>query len=388
MNYFRSCLLISSVLFFNPSFGRVAEPLPSVEKMSVNEKVGQLFILGFSGTDLKGKTKAHFEDLRPGGTILFRKNIVSQRQLRSLTSSLRKSQKTPMLIAVDQEGGSVVRVPMSPRLPSAKWVGLRNRPDLTDQLGFEVGKVLLSYGINMNLAPVLDVTQSDSGFLHNRTYSSDPEIVSSLGRSYSEGLLRAGVLPTAKHFPGLGSIADDPHKGSVKVGASYKELFTNDLLPFKNFVAVKPSAIMLSHAQYPALDSTKSSATFSKQISTSLLKEELGFEGLVITDDLLMAGAVGSQSFSERVVEALKSGSDILLFAWSPKSQKAAQVAIIDALAKGILSKDWLNQKVAKILSIKHALAEKQRARDIASSPSKTYKSVILELQSVRTRRR
>jgi beta-N-acetylhexosaminidase len=388
MVYFRTCAVIYSVLFLFLSLGRAEEPLFLARPLSLEEKVGQLFIVGINGTQIEEPVRAHLNDLHPGGILLFKRNLKTKSQLRSLTANLRDSQRVFLFIAVDQEGGVVSRIPTRPHFPSAAWVGRRNRPDLTEKLGFHMGEILLSYGINMNLAPVLDVSHDKNGFLRSRTYSDSPEIVGTLGTSFSRGLLHAGVLPTAKHFPGLGSVAGDPHHESVKASVSSSELLIRDLMPFKSFASLSPSAVMLSHAEYPLLDPVPSPATFSSRISTDLLRRSIGFQGLVITDDLLMEGASTKSTLESRLIKALQSGSDMLLFAWSPKSQKRAQLAILKAISQGVFTMDWLNEKVSKILAVKTALQERQKLRNIASDPDLDYKKTILELRSAKVRRR
>lgn len=362
-----------------------ATPTPTQPPLglSLQEKVGQLLILGFAGTEVSKGLKEHFDDLRPGGVLLFRKNLKSKKQLRALTQSLQEKSKTPLFIAVDQEGGVVARIPTSPHLPSAAWIGTKNSPDLTEKLGFAMGRILLSYGINMNLAPVLDVANTKKGFLKSRSYSEDPEKVANLGTAFSRGLLDSGVLPTAKHFPGLGSVKGDPHKQVVQTDSSYKDFVSKDLIPFRKFSSLNPAAIMLSHAEYPSIDPSGSPATFSQKISTELLRNDLGFEGLVITDDLLMEGVAQESDFNTRLVKALKSGSDLLLFAWSPKSQKKAQTALLGAIKDGSLTEEWLDKKVARILEVKKILAEKQKVRNISSDPEGDYKLVMKKLQAL-----
>ncbi len=363
-----------------------------IKKLTLEEKVGQLLLIGINSTDLDKGTSHHLSKIKPGGIILFKKNISSLSDLKILTQQLQNHTKVPLFIAVDQEGGAVSRIETKPHLPSARWVGTVNSPDLTFQLGIALGRVLSSYGINMNLAPVLDVSHhGQKTFLGSRSFSSDPNIVAVLGTKFSEGLLASGVLPTAKHFPGLGSISQDLHNVAVENSLNIKELHSTHLVPFKMFSELPTSAVMLSHASYPSVDSTNVSATYSSVISNKLLRDQLDFKGLVVTDDLMMEGAKKGVTFEESVVKAINSGADILLFAWSKKSQIRAKNAILRAVKNGKISHALLNEKVIRILKTKSELKDLNREkRNLASSTESleaNLKNIIYKMALVRRSR-
>lgn len=377
-------MVFSSVLFLNS--GLAASP--GSRPLSIEEKAGQLLVIGIEGSDFTPQTARLMGDIRPGGVLLFQKNISSRSALRELNDKLQASSAHPLFIAVDQEGGVVSRVKTTPPLPSARWLGRFRNVSLTKEVGFSVGQVLRSLGINMNFAPVLDVANSDQkSFLRSRSYSTRPEVVADLGSAFSQGLIAAGVVPTAKHFPGLGAAVGDPHTSQVIQASSIRQMHKTHLMPFKKFSELFPSAMMLSHATYPSLDNG-GSATFSSKISTSLLRKGVGFRGLIITDDLMMAGAKTERPLEERVVSALKSGADILLFAWSSKTQRRAHQAIVSAIKSGQLPVALVDEKLRRIGAIKNWIAENNKVRVFASDPESELKNVLTKLRLSDSRRR
>jgi beta-N-acetylhexosaminidase len=383
MGNFRIKLGIFSVLIFISSLGSCL----GLNNLTLEQKVGQIFMVGVAGQEITPLMQLQLNRIKPGGILLFKRNIADRAQLKNLAASLQLYSKVPLLIALDQEGGAVTRLSTSPRLPSARWVGGANDVVLTERLGNSMGTILRQAGINMNLAPVLDVGNIGSrGFLRSRTYSTDAEIVGNLGLAFSQGLLRAGVIPTAKHFPGLGGVTGDPHLESVKQYSSFKEIQTKHLSPFRKFGQLFPAAVMLSHAKYPALGTTNA-APFSPEISKALLRDEVGFHGLTITDDLMMTGAGDRKiGLQERVVRIFNSGSDILLIAWSSRSQYAAYSAILRAVKNKQISLTDLNARVEKILLVKAWLAEKEKSRSLASSTDFDLRKTIEALSLVRRR--
>ncbi|HRO65924.1 MAG TPA: glycoside hydrolase family 3 N-terminal domain-containing protein, partial [Pseudobdellovibrionaceae bacterium] len=259
--------------------------------MSLREKVGQLFLVGFPQNHLDANLKDFIATQKPGGFILFRRNLKDSRHIRRFTADLSRTARIREIapfLAVDQEGGSVTRVPFFPSLPSALSVGLAGREDLARDLGEESGRLLRWHGFNLNLAPVLDLSDPKSeSFIGSRSFGSDPILSGKLGRSYAEGLRDAGVIPTGKHFPGLGGTRIDLHLQAAGFQSTLIDFKNRDLKPFELFAKMGPfSALMISQMSYPFLDPSGIPAPFSKPILRDLLRKELGFEGLVVTDDL------------------------------------------------------------------------------------------------------
>lgn len=330
-----------------------------IETMSLEEKVGQLFMLGFQQKNLTPDLEQHIRKYRPGSFLLFKRNITSLSQILELNRALYKASfkytRLPPLIAIDQEGGSVSRLPIVPAPPNALAVGQTRSPLLAEGLGFETGRFLRSVGFNMNLAPVLDVTNpTQNSFIGVRSFGADPALVAELGTAYAKGLLQAHVIPTAKHFPGTGSMTGDPHHQVLRNMSSFEDLQNKDLKPFEEYSKLgSRTALMLSHLIYPHLDSSNEPASFSHKISTELLRHSLKYKGLVITDDLQMQGAKQLLRPEVSALRALQSGADIIMLTWSIEDQKKAFQHVLQAAQTGTLTKVDLESKVQRILTAK-----------------------------------
>lgn len=366
--YFRSVIGFFILLLF-PNFVTAQAP-PVLEQMSVEEKVGHLFIVGFPQQRLDSQLEAFIKKNKVSSFILFKRNISSLSQVAKMNADLYKLAlsitKTTPFIAVDQEGGHVARVPTRPPIPNAMSIGQTQDPVLAHELGGETAKIIRTLGFNMNLAPVLDISSPDSeSFIGMRSFGSDAEKVSSIGVSLSRGLLDQAVIPTAKHFPGVGAISEDPHKKVVEYTAAAETFYDRDLKPFEDYAKLGPNtAIMLSHFSYPTLDETKTPATISPKIIKEILRKKLGYEGLVITDDIQMKGLSEISNPHEAGLQALKAGADIIMMTWSFKDQARAIQRVREAVASGELPLAEVDAKVARILAVKNFLKEKTPATD------------------------
>ena len=335
----------------------------SINELSLEEKVGQLFIFGFSGTKISQRMKVHFRQLQPGAVIVFGRNIKTLAQVAELNSELQKLSskytKLPLFIAIDQEGGSVSRIKTSPSLPSAYTIGNTNDPALSFQAGKVTGQILRILGFNMNLAPVLDVTDSQlQSFISSRSFSESPHKVSSMGLAFAQGLEDSQVLPVAKHFPGHGGIALDTHRTTPHRQVSYQTLLNTDLIPFSQYAGSDIlGGIMVAHISYPLIDSSRLPATFSKHLITQVLTNEMKYKGLIMTDDIEMAGAAALPQVEDRAVAALLAGNDLVMLAWSQELQSRAVTAVLAAVKTGKISEERINQSVQKILDFKNAYA-------------------------------
>ncbi|MCM2281156.1 MAG: beta-N-acetylhexosaminidase [Bdellovibrionaceae bacterium] len=345
----------------------LAEPLAPADaewlaNAPLRAKVGQLFIFGFMGTDLSRGLAHTIRTHRPGAIIIFGRNIKSARQLIELNFNAQKealkASGVPLLIAVDQEGGSVIRIRTSPPLPSALALGEAGSPELVYEAGVHTGRLLKTLGFNMNLAPVLDVADPRTDpFVGTRSYGKDPMVVAAMGTQFSAGLDAVGVLPTAKHFPGHGGVADT-HKSTPLKNVSLDSLTKIDLVPFsEGFRELPNSAVMLAHIAYPKVDPSGMPATFSKPIVTQLLREKLKFNGLVITDDIEMAGAFVVKDPAERALRAIEAGADLVMVAWNRKLQTRAIEAVLKAVKTGRISQARLNESLHRILRAKRKVA-------------------------------
>lgn len=338
--------------------------LSFIEQMPLRKKVGQLFLLGFQGLTLNQGLRETIKDLGPGGVLVFGRNLQSAQQISELIAGAQdaslKSSRLPLLVATDQEGGDVIRIKTAMPLPSALALGKAGREDVTESAGRATGKLLKTLGFNMNLAPVLDVADPErQAFIGTRTFGAEPDVAGKMGVSFSSGLIQSGVLPTGKHFPGHGGVIQDSHQVIAEKDVSKEELLNLDLVPFNEMQQRLANnwAVMLAHVAFPKIDPTRMPATFSKPIVTDLLRGELGFRGLVITDDIEMAGASAVQDTRERVLRAIEAGADMIVVAWNRKLQHQLIDAVEEAAKSGRLPVARINESLKRILSVKKRFA-------------------------------
>lgn len=342
-----------------------------IANMTLDEKVGQLFIIGFPQKDISKDLEKFISDYKPGAFLLFKRNIASVDQVKNLTASLYrvsfKFTKLPPLIAIDQEGGSVSRLPIFPAPPNALAIGQTQSPLLAEEMGYQTGLFLREVGFNMNLAPVLDIADPfNSSFIGVRSFGSDPDMVSELGVAYSKGLLKARVVPTAKHFPGVGNLTADPHLTIAQNNSSVASLKAIDLKPYDAYSKLGSNiAIMLSHLIYPAFDSSNEPASFSKKISHDLLRNEINYSGLVITDDLQMQGSKQLLRPEAAALKALQAGADIVMLTWSFADQAKAFAHVKEGIENGELSSEELTAKLQRILKAKAFVNLYRRRQDL-----------------------
>lgn len=331
----------------------------SERDLSLEEKVGQLFILGFNGQSFNQSVNQLLQQVRPGGLIIFGRNIKSPNQVRLLNHDLAKWYRDQLLwqplIMVDQEGGSVARIKTKPPAPSALALGNTENPLVAQLAGKYTGQILRLLGFQMNLAPVADLSsRRATSFIGNRSFGSDPELVGQLVHSYLDGLAESRIIGTAKHFPGHGHIQTDTHYQSAEKSISYETLRKTDLVPyFKLSRRNEPSAVMVGHLSFPRIEERGVPAPFSKKIINGLLRDQLGYNGLVITDDLEMAGAKSIGDIGERAVRAIEAGCDMVMVAWSPARQKRAFNAVVRAVRSGRIKIERIDDSLARIARTK-----------------------------------
>lgn len=377
------------------STANVPDPIREViAKMTLDQKVGQLFMIGFSQTTLDPKLKTFLAKIKPGSFLLFKRNIKSLEQVREMNRELTQlsleNTGVKPLIAVDQEGGFVSRIPVQPPMPSALAFGQTQSLPLAENYGEEVGHLLSDLGFTMNLAPVLDLSNpQEPSFIGVRSFGGDPKNVGDFGFSISKGLWKSKIIPTAKHFPGLGSSLDDSHSALVTRITSLDDMLTTDLKPFEKFSELGPeSAVMVSHLSYPVLDSANVPALFSEKVVTGLLRKKLGFKGIILTDDLMMQGASQFANPGEAALLSLKAGSDIVMVTWSYKAQLKAFLRVKEAIQKNELSMSAVDEKLRHILIAKSlaspskdSMSVRQIAqkKDLPREKLKEIEQIVLE---------
>lgn len=384
------CLLISY-----PQSGQAQPQLRdsfNVNTMTLDEKVGQLFIIGFPEKSLTPALERFIYANKPGSFILFKRNLSSEEQIKCLNDSLNnlslRLTAQPPLIAIDQEGGQVSRIKFNPPLPSARAVGAGYTPGVARDIARSIGSRLSQLGINMNLAPVLDVDSiTGDSFIGSRSYGSHPLSVAAAGVETAEGLIQSGIIPTAKHFPGLGPEKLDPHQTTITRSFQQSNFGFKELFPFIHYTALGPaSAIMISQLSYPQLDPSGAPASFSKIIMNDLLRKSLGYDGLIVTDDLQMKGSALIHRPEEAALTSLLAGADMVMLTWSRSTQAAAIQRTLQAVRYGEFPVSLLDEKVRRILRAKQAITPLSQRRGIANTASASEEIIANQIASSKQR--
>lgn len=286
----------------------------NINELTVKEKIGQMLMFSFHGTSYNLQHQVFEEEFNLGGVIHFARNINNLTEVYNLNRELQKKSKLPMFIALDQEGGPVLRITEGiTNLPSAMGLASGNLGK-TREITKAVGKDLVNLGFNINFAPVGDVNNNPKNpVINSRSYSDDPVVVGNFAKEAALGFQEAGILPTIKHFPGHGDTSVDSHIGLPVVKKTKAEVSSLELIPFKMAIDAGIDGVMMSHILYEEYDKDYP-ASLSKNIITNLLREELGFNGLVVTDSLTMGAIWKRYSIEEIIYNGVNAGVDILVF--------------------------------------------------------------------------
>ncbi len=323
--------------------------------MTLREAIGQLFILGFEGHKPSEALETFVRDLTPGGLILFGRNLGSPEEIAALTNALQVASPTPLFFAIDQEGGKVTRLQQPPftQWPSASVVGAVGSTELTYAVASAIARELMVVGINMNMAPVLDVLSNPANpVMAGRCYGSDAHVVAQHGIAFYRGLASEGVLAVGKHFPGHGDTTVDSHLALPVVPHDLGRLSAVELVPFAAAIRAGIPALMTAHLLLPALD-PEHPATLSRPILTDLLREQWGFRNLVISDDLLMQGIADSTPPGEAAVRFIEAGGDLMLICHDEVAQRQALVVVTEAVETGRLSEAQVRASCNRIADAK-----------------------------------
>lgn len=325
-----------------------------VANMSDADKVGQLMMIGIHGKTLNDDAKFMLNEYRVGGIILFDRNMESKDQVKSLITDINKTGKsaglTPLFIGIDQEGGAVARMEEQLiKVPPAEELG-KEPIEQAVSLAKQSGTELKDLGFNINFAPVADL-----GLTYGRSFSTNPDEVvryaSAVGKAYDE----AGLWYSYKHFPGIGKTDVDLHADTSVVPVSKETLLNEDTKVFVDLIKQsKPNsyAIMVSHAMYPQIDPDHPSS-LSKAIITDWLRKDMGYNGVVVTDDMDMGALAKHYTFGDMAVQSILAGSDILLVCHEYEHMQEAYNGLMKAVKDGRISKERLDESVKRILLMK-----------------------------------
>jgi len=358
----RGILLMAALVAAAVTSG-APEPVPpemhAASELTTRQLAGQRIVCGFDGRTAPTSLLNAIANGEIGGVILFDDNIRSRRQVGRMSAAIQATQRPaplrpPVLITIDQEGGQVKRLPGPPKF-SAEEMGARG-PKAARRQGAATGGSLRRAGINVDLAPVLDVARP-RGFIadQGRGFSSKPGRVARSGVAFAEGLQRAGVAATAKHFPGLGSTATNTDQRPATIRLSGAKLRRIDEAPYARYIPAGGKLVMISSARYPGLGGGALPASQSRAIATDELRGRLGFEGVSITDSLEAPGATAGASPTAVATRAAAAGSDILLYVHCDAGVKAA-ATLRDGLDSGTLDRAEFERSVDRILALRATL--------------------------------
>ncbi len=316
-----------------------------------------LFCFGFEGTRLPDHLRSLL-DSGLGGVILFARNLRTLEQICCLTAEVHTTASADLLVGVDQEGGRVTRLP-APFLtaPSAATLGTADDPALTKALARAVGRELRAAGLTWNLAPVLDVhTNPANPVIGDRAFSHDPDQVARHGVAAIQGFAEAGILATAKHFPGHGDTAADSHLTLPESSQSSSRWRAVEFVPFRRAIRAGVPLVLVAHLESPALDPL-SPTSLSRPVITGILREELGFDGVVVSDDLEMSAIADRFDLGEASVRFLAAGGDLVVICHDAERQRAAVAAVEKAAQIGRLSEARLAASLDRIARLREWVA-------------------------------
>ncbi len=320
--------------------------------------VGQLFVMGFAGTSVPGDVAKLMRDEKIGGAILFSRNIESLEQVVALNTELVAlgDEQHPMMISVDQEGGRVARLRgIATDLPSMRAVGEKSRDDedLPYRLGAMMARELTALGFHLDYAPVVDVDSNpDNPVIGERSFSRDPHEVAAFGAAMIRGMQQAGLAACAKHFPGHGDTDTDSHLELCRVPHDLTRLYDVELVPFLAAAQAHVATVMTAHVMFPALDD-ELPATLSEKILQRLLRDRIGYDGVIVSDDLEMRGVADHFEIEQLVTLGLNAGVDQFLICHDREKVERAVAAARQGLADGTIDAARVRGALARVEQLK-----------------------------------
>ena len=339
-----------------------------ISKMTLEEKAAQLFVVlpesivdGVSCVVAAGDTTKEAIDHTPvGGIIYLGENLQSEEQVKEMLSNVKKYSMdrigVPPFLCVDEEGGIVSRLSNTgnfdvPKIENMIEIGKGQDPERAKEVGKTIGKYLNEFGFNVDFAPVADVySNPENEIVRERSFGTDTELVSSMALKVMEGLQEEKVNAVYKHFPGHGATAGDTHEGYAYTDKTLEELRQCELIPFQKGIENQVPFIMVGHISLPQVIGDHTPASLSDTIITKLLREEMGYDGIVVTDAMNMGAVVQQYSSEEAAVKTLQAGADIILM---PENFKEAYEGVIKAVENGELTEERIEESLTRILKVK-----------------------------------
>jgi beta-N-acetylhexosaminidase len=327
-----------------------------ISKMSLKDKIGQMILAGISGTTMDTNAKKLISQFHVGGIIFYKNNFETPEQTVQLVNQLKagNSSNLPLFLGIDQEGGRVTRLPGGlVNFPPNNQIGKVNSPEFSYKVGTLLGHELKEFGLNLDFAPVLDINSNPNNpVIGDRSFGNSSEIVSTLGIQTMKGIQSQNVIPTIKHFPGHGDTSIDSHLELPIVNKSLKELKELELIPFERAIDHGADVVMVAHILLSELDKTNPTS-MSKAVMTDLLRKQLSFKGVIITDDMTMGAITEHFDLGKAAVESVKAGSDIILVGHDYNNVVKITSSLITAVENGEISEQRLNESIERIIQLK-----------------------------------
>ena len=338
-----------------------------MKDMTVEEKIGQLFVVNLEQLDTKKgnyfewkkctkRMVKSLEKYHVGGVILFSRNIAGRKQTINLINKLQEGSATPLFVTVDEEGGEVARIGGNKKMkttafPTMEEIGNTKDADYVYDMGVTIGSEIKELGFNVDFAPVADVKTSELNLeIGSRSFGDNPDKVAEMVTSFVKGIQSQNVSAALKHFPGQGSSNGDTHIDSVNIDSSIMWLRKNDFVPFEEGIEAGADFVMVSHISVSKVTETSQPASMSELIMDTILREELGFHGVIVTDAMDMASITNHYTSAEAAYGAVKGGADIVLM---PVSLDEAYNEILTKVNDGKISSERLDESVLRILTVK-----------------------------------
>jgi beta-N-acetylhexosaminidase len=333
--------------------------MSSKSSLDLRQQVGQLLIMGFDGTSVLAHLRSMLGTLHPGGVILFKRNTAEAAQTHALLREAQKTVATPMFRCVDMEGGTVDRFrDLIAPIPSVADVAATGSLKLFRKHGKIIGHQLRSLGFNTDFAPCIDLRfEASKVALGSRTVSADPVETIRYAREFLRGLRNAGIIGCGKHFPGLGGASLDSHHALPSITKTWEQTWSEDLVPYRKMRRDFP-LVMVAHISYPKITGDNSPASLSKKWISEILRQKIGYRGLVISDDLDMGGVLNSASIEDAAVETLRAGSDLFLVCQKEEHVWRAYEAVFKRAERDKPFANLIALKAKRVMSFKTKSAE------------------------------